>query len=83
MEYIPTPSGPDVNRLIVPDDLLKQVQEARERFHTAKADLEKAMDEAEYDHGRHVKERYAELRKVEAELEDLTGKVQEILGRKV
>ena len=42
-----------------------------------------AMDDTDYDHGRHVVDRFAEVRKAERELEELTAKVQEILGRKV
>jgi hypothetical protein len=83
MESSPTPTGPDVERLMVPEELITQVHEARERFRVAKENLEKAMDDTEYDHGQHVDDRYAELRKAERELEDLTDKVQEILGRKV
>lgn len=83
MESSPVPHGPDVDRLIVPEELLKKVAEARERFHASREELEKAMADSEYDHGRHVKDRYAELRKAETELEELTEKVQEILGRKV
>jgi hypothetical protein len=82
MESTPTPTGPDVERLMVPEELIKQVHEARERFRVAKENLEKAMDDTEYDHGQHVDDRYAEVRKAERELEDLTDKVQEILGRK-
>lgn len=82
METPPTPSGPDVDRLIVPDDLLKQVQAVRERFHEQKLELEKAMDAMDYDHGKHVKDRYAELQKIEREMEELNDKVREILGRK-
>jgi hypothetical protein len=83
MDHSPQPTGPDVNRLIVPEDLLKKVSDARERFHAAKATLETAMDDTDYDHGRHVDDRYTELRNAERELEELTQQVQEILARKV
>lgn len=67
---------------MVPEELIKQVHEARERFRTCKENLEKAMDGSDYDHEQHVDDRFAELRKAERELEELTDKVQEILGRK-
>jgi len=82
MDFAPTPSGPDVERLRLPEELIKQVHEARERFRISKENLEKAMDATEYDHGQHVEERIEDLRKSERELEALTEKVQEILGRK-
>jgi protein-arginine kinase activator protein McsA len=82
MDFAPTPSGPDVDRLRVPEELAKQVHEARERFRISKENLEKAMEDTEYDHGQHVEERIEDLRKAERELESLTEKVQEILGRK-
>jgi hypothetical protein len=83
MESSPTPTGPDVERLKVPEELIKQVHEARERFRLAKENMEKAMDDTDYDHGQHVDGHFAELRKAERELEELTDKVQEILNRKV
>ena len=78
----PKPTGPDVERLKVPEELIKQVHEARERFRLAKENLESATKETEYDHGRHVEERMEDMRKAEREMEELTDKVQEILGRK-
>jgi hypothetical protein len=83
MESQPTPKGPDVERLIVPEELLQQLHAAHERFHAAKEALKGAMDSTDYDHGQHVKDRYADLRKAEKEVEELNEKVQEILGRKV
>jgi hypothetical protein len=83
MESSPTPTGPDVNRLIVPEELLKQVHDAKERFRLSRENLEKAMDDTDYDHGQHVDNRFADVRKAEREMEELTAKVQEILGRKV
>jgi hypothetical protein len=82
MESSPTPTGPDVERLKIPEELLKQVHDARERFRLSKENLEKAMEDSDYDHGQHVEDHFAELRKAERELEDLTDKVQEILSRK-
>jgi hypothetical protein len=83
MEAQPTPSGPDVDRLLVPDDLHRELHDANERFHEAKKNLEEAMDESEYDHGRHVHQRLEEFRKVEREIEELNAKVNEVLGRGV
>jgi hypothetical protein len=83
MESPKMPSGPDVERLIVPEALLQQVHDAHERFHAAKEALKGAMDSTDYDHTQHVNERYAELRKAEKEVEELNEKVQEILRRKV
>jgi hypothetical protein len=83
MESPKTPTGPDVDRLIVPEALLGQVHAAHERFHAAKEALKVAMESSDYDHTQHVNERYAELRKAEKEVEELNEKVQEILQRKV
>ena len=41
------------------------------------------MDDSDFDHRQHVEERFAELQKVERELEQLNDKVKEILARKV
>jgi hypothetical protein len=81
MEAQPTPRGPNVDHLIVPDDLHQQLHDANERFHSAKQNLEEAMDEAEYDHGEHVRRRLEQFRKVEREIEALNAKIKEVLGR--
>jgi hypothetical protein len=83
MDATPNPTGPDVDRLKVPEELLQQLHSAHERFHLSKQNLEKAMADSEYDHGQHVAERLAEVQKIEKEVEDLNDKVQEILQRKV
>jgi polyhydroxyalkanoate synthesis regulator phasin len=83
MESKPLPSGPDVNRLTVPDDLQQQLHEANQRFHEAKRNIEEAMKDTEYDHGQHVEKRMEEMRAIEREVEELNGKVKEILSRKV
>jgi hypothetical protein len=83
MEPEPLPSGPDVNRLTVPDELHQKLHDANQRFHEAKRNLEEAMNDTEYDHGQHVEQRIEEVRKIEKEIEDLNGQVAEILGRKV
>jgi len=83
MESSPTPTGPDVERLKIPEELLQQLQSAQERFHASKQALEKSMADADYDHGQHVTDRMEGVRKIEQEMEDLTEKIQEILRRKV
>jgi hypothetical protein len=83
MDSSPTPTGPDVDRLKVPEELLQQVHDARERFRISRENLEKAMEDTEYDHGQHVEEHLAAMRKAEGEMEELTKKVKEILGREV
>jgi hypothetical protein len=82
MESKPTPQGPDVDRLIVPDELLQQLQKANERFHAAKESLERTSGDSEYDHGQHVEDRLTDVRKIEQEIEELSKKIQEILGRR-
>ena len=77
----PQPTGPDVDRLIVPDDLLRQLHDANERFRLAKEQLQQATDASDFEHEKGVEDRFVELRKAERDLEDLTAKVQEILGR--
>jgi hypothetical protein len=83
MEMEPLPSGPDVNRLHVPDDLHQKLHEANQRFHEAKRNLEEAMKDTEYDHGQHVEQRIEEVRRIEKEIEELNGQVKEILARRV
>jgi hypothetical protein len=82
MESKPTPQGPDVDRLIVPDELLQQLQNANERFRTAKENLEHATGDSEYDHGQHVEDRLSDLQKIEREIEEISKNIQEILGRR-
>ena len=82
MDSSPTPTGPDIERLKVPQELINQIHEARERFRVARENMEKVMEDSDYDHEQHVEDRLAAVRKAERELEELTGKVQEILGRK-
>jgi hypothetical protein len=83
MESREMPKGPDVERLIVPETLLKELHAAHERFHAAKEELKGAMDSTDYDHEKHVNDRFAALRKAEREVEELNEKVQEILRRTV
>ncbi|MGD0388840.1 MAG: hypothetical protein ABSC42_07795 [Tepidisphaeraceae bacterium] len=77
----PLPTGPDVGRLVVPDDLLRQLHDANERFRLAKEQLQKTTNDSDDRHVERVEERFAELRKAERDLEELTAKVQEILRR--
>jgi len=85
MPQEPTPSGPDVERLMVPEELLKQLHAANESLRVAKERLEEAMDETElvFRHQQQVEERFGELRKSEKDLEEISGKINEILQRKV
>ena len=83
MENEPLPSGPDVNRLTVPDDLHQKLHDANQRFHEAKRNLEEAMKQTEFDHTEHVEQRMEDMRAIEKEIEDLNGKIAEVLGRKV
>ncbi|MGD0770344.1 MAG: hypothetical protein ABSB42_19340 [Tepidisphaeraceae bacterium] len=77
----PQPTGPDVERLIVPDDLLRQLHDANEQFRLAKEQLHHATDASDFEHQKGVEVRFVELRKAERDLEELTVKVQEILRR--
>jgi hypothetical protein len=79
----PLPTGPDVDRLHLPEELQQQLHDANARLHQAKQGLEVTMDESDYDHQEHVKRRFEEFRKIEKEIEDLNEKVKEILGREV
>jgi len=81
----PTPSGPDVRRLMVSEELLRQLHDADERLRVAKLGLEEAMDETELvsRHGQQVEDRLGDVRKAEKELEEISAKIKEILGRKV
>ena len=81
MSQEPQPSGPEIDRLIVPDDLLRQLDEATERFRLAKERLQQATDAPDYQHVGRVEVRFNELRKAERDLEELSAKVQEVLRR--
>jgi hypothetical protein len=81
----PTPSGPDVNRLMVPEELLMQLHDATGRLQTARKRFEEAMDETSLA-GRHeqqVEERLTDYRNTQKELEEISGKIKEILARTV
>ena len=81
MPQQPLPTGPDVDRLMVPDDLLRQLHDANERFRLAKDQLQETTNDSDNRHVERVEDRFVELRKAERDLEDLTAKVQEILRR--
>jgi hypothetical protein len=80
-----TPTGPDVDRLKVPEELLRQLQEADERLRVAREHLEKAMDETELimSHQHQVEDRFGDLRQAEKDVEAISERINEILGRKV
>jgi hypothetical protein len=82
METQPTPTGPDVDRLIVPDDLLEKLHKANERFRLAKEEMERVMDDAEMRHDERVEGRIDEMRAAEKEVEDVSAQVAEIMKRK-
>jgi succinate dehydrogenase/fumarate reductase flavoprotein subunit len=84
MPQDPTPTGPDVERLKVPEELLQRLHGANESLHVAKKRLEEAMDETSlvFRHEQNVEERFAELRLAEKDLEEISGIINEILGRK-
>jgi hypothetical protein len=77
-----SPHGPDVDRLIVPDELVKKLHDANKRFHEAKAKLEGSMESDDYDHNEHCERQFDELRKMESEIEELERKIREIVARK-
>jgi hypothetical protein len=81
MPQQPLPTGPDLDRLMVPDDLLRQLHDANERFRLAKEQLQETTNDSDDRHVQRVEDRFAELRKAERDLEELTAKVQEILRR--
>ncbi len=79
----PTPSGPDVNRLMVPEELLTQLHEATGRLQTARKRFEEAMDETSLvgRHEQQVEDRLTDYRNTQKELEEISGKIKEILAR--
>ena len=81
MPQQPLPTGPDLDRHMVPDDLLRQLHDANERFRLAKEQLQETTNDSDDRHVQRVEDRFAELRKAERDLEELTAKVQEILRR--
>ena len=83
MEQQPLPSGPDVDRLIVPDDLHQKLHDANQRFHEAKKLLDETMNDTDYDHGERVERQLEEVRKIEREIEELNEKIREVLSRPV
>jgi hypothetical protein len=81
----PTPSGPDVNRLMVPEELLQQLHEATGRLQAARKRVEEAMDETTlvFRHEEQIEERLADLKSTQTEVEEISGKIKEILARTV
>jgi predicted nucleic acid-binding Zn-ribbon protein len=85
MDHHDLPAGPDVDRLKVPEDLLRQLHDANARLQAARRHLEEAMDETEliFRHEQNVEDHFGEVRKAEKDVEEISKKIQEILGRKV
>jgi hypothetical protein len=83
MEETPLPTGPDVNRLMVPEELLRKQHEANDRLREARKQLAEAQESSDYDHQRHVTEKMEGVRQVEKEVEELEKQVKEVLTRNV
>lgn len=81
MEPVPNPSGPDVERLRVSEDLVKQLRDADERCHAARNQVENTMDDAGFSHGQRVEEKTDQLRKAEREVQEIQQKIKEIMKR--
>jgi hypothetical protein len=81
MQPQPLPSGPDVNRLTVPEELQQQLHEANQRFCQARQNLEEGSRAFDDEHSKHMKVLADELRRAEKELEELNQKVQDILNQ--
>jgi hypothetical protein len=77
-------SGPDIDRLKVPEDLHRQLHEANARLHAARKNLEDAMEETTliFRHEQNVEDHFGEVRQAEKQVEEITEKIQEILRRK-
>ena len=61
---------------------MKELDAANEHFSAAKRHLEEASESTEFDHQEHISQRGEELRAAERELEEVTRKIDEAIGRK-
>ncbi|MDB5293030.1 MAG: hypothetical protein JWL69_4271 [Phycisphaerales bacterium] len=80
MEPPPTRLQADAAREKVPDELVNQLHDANERFHSAKEQLEEVMDDSEYDHQTRVQAGTDKLRDAEREVEEVTEKIHKEKG---
>ncbi|HEY1923190.1 MAG TPA: hypothetical protein VGG44_10615 [Tepidisphaeraceae bacterium] len=80
----PMPTGPDVNRLIVPEELLQRLHDATIRLQTDRKRFEEAMNETTliFRHEQQVEERFTDFRNTQNEIEKISAEIKEILARK-
>jgi peptidoglycan hydrolase CwlO-like protein len=67
---------------MVPDELVKKLHDANQRFHEAKGKLQGSVESVDYDHQDHYQRQFEEVRKMESEIEELEKKIREIVSRK-
>ncbi|HEX4055220.1 MAG TPA: hypothetical protein VHX86_13230 [Tepidisphaeraceae bacterium] len=81
----PIPSGADVDRLMVPEELLRQLHDANTRLRAAREHWEEAMEESEriMSHETNVESQFGEVREAQKRVDEIAEKIKEILGRKV
>jgi polyhydroxyalkanoate synthesis regulator phasin len=62
-----------------PDPLVQKLHDATENFHEQRKKLEDAMDDADYDHQKHVSQCENELQAAEKELEEVNDQIRKSL----
>jgi hypothetical protein len=80
METPPTRAQADASREKVPDELVNQLHEANEHFHSAKEQLDQAMNDSEFDHQTRVQAGTDRVRDAEREVEEVTEKIHKEKG---
>lgn len=74
-----SPQKPTSSPQKVPDELVKQLHAANERFHEQKRQLEEKIDESDYDHGVHLGRAAEELKAAEREIEEIEKKIHDAM----
>jgi len=63
----------------LPEELLKRLHQANDRFHESRGRLEKAMDGSDYRHQERVNAAAKELRQAERKVEDIEQEIKKLL----
>ncbi|MDB5172671.1 MAG: hypothetical protein JWO87_3193 [Phycisphaerales bacterium] len=80
MEPQPTRPAADASRDKVPDELVNQLHDANAHFHSAKQQMEQAMDDPEFNQQSRVESNTEKLRDAEREVEEVTRKIHKATG---
>jgi protein subunit release factor A len=70
---------PKIRPQTVPEDLIRQLDAANQRFSQAKQHLEAAVESTGFDHQESIEKRTEEFRAAERELEEITRQIEKVL----